>query len=67
MKNTRRKATEVKRSSMNLYSMSDKVIAGMDKLSKDSGIAKWLIVEKILENSLKRNTKFDVKKWLKAI
>ncbi len=54
------------RSPMYLYKMSDKVKAKLEEAEQKSGIAKWLIVEKVLEDSfnLKSDEGIDIEKFL---
>lgn len=54
------------RSPMYLYKMSDKVQGKLDDAERKSGIAKWLIVEKILEDSfgLQSDEGLDIEKFL---
>lgn len=57
---------EKKRSQYHCHLMSTKVQGELKKLSNKTGLAQWLIAEKILEGALTR-PKFDAKKWLKEI
>jgi len=54
------------RSSLFLYKMSDAVKAKLEETEQKTGVAKWLIVEKILEDSfgIRPDEGIDIEKFL---
>lgn len=54
------------RSSIYFYKMSDKVHAKLEEVEKNTGLAKWLIAEKILEDAfgLQSDEGIDIEKFL---
>jgi len=57
---------EKKRSPFHLHKMSDNVKKELSKKSITSGLAQWLIIERVLEGAL-GDKKFDAQKWLKEL
>ncbi len=58
---------EKKRTAVHFNQMSDEVAEALAKKSKGSGVARWVIAEKILESVLLPKSNIDVKKWLKSL
>jgi len=57
----------IKRSPMNLFRCSKKVQAKITQVAQKKKIAKWLLVEKLLDGALGVTPRFDAAKWLKAL
>lgn len=58
-------------SSQALYArkLDSKVHTKIDKIVKETGVAKWLVVEKVLADALgvKVKNKIDLSSWLKGV
>lgn len=54
-----------KKQSMYLSGISERVVKKLNKKSKEMGISRNVLVEKILEDVLSIRKDFDAKKWLK--
>lgn len=58
--------SEKSRSPYHCHLMSDKVKEKIADKSKKTGLAQWIIVEKILEGALLK-PKFNAREWLKNL
>lgn len=54
------------RSPLYLKQISDEVVRNVDRVARESGLAKWLLIEVILENhfDIKNDNKIDLKKYI---
>lgn len=54
------------RSPLYLKQLSDEVLKNVDRVARESGLAKWLLIEIILEDhfDIKNSNKIDLKKYV---
>lgn len=54
------------RSPLYLKQLSDEVLKNVDRVARESGLAKWLLIEIILEDhfDIKNHNKIDLKKYV---
>lgn len=52
---------------LHLNQMSDRVQKKLTTLSNKTGMAKWVIAEKILEGGLGFKKDFDINDWVKGL
>lgn len=61
-------AKAITRKPFYMRELNNKVHDKLEKISKETGLSKWIIAEKVLENSLnvKGNQSIDLSKYLKG-